>query len=292
MKERKILSLSGVTLLKIMVKTPSLKICQNKTTLLTRVFFLFSIKKKGSMALEGSLVLPLFLFFIVTVLFTLEVVRFESNMMEALHQTGNNQAAQAYLVKYANQPKENLNTQILAYLDKQLYPYLCVEGNKQGVLIQDLSTIDTNGEILIRAEYKITPLIGKLPIGTIVMRDKFVGHAFVGYTGHENQKAGSNQEIYVYITRTGTRYHKSINCTHLRIKIQEINASEINKSRSQSGEKYYACERCHPQKAGQVFITTDGNRYHSQADCSSLKREVHMILLREAGAYQPCQRCS
>ena len=41
------------------------------------------------MALEGSLVLPIFLFFMMTVFLGLEAVRFQSNVLEALHQAGN-----------------------------------------------------------------------------------------------------------------------------------------------------------------------------------------------------------
>ena len=75
---------------------------------------------KGSMAFEGSLVLPIFLFFMMTVLLGLESVRFQSNVQEALHQAGNRAAFEGYLTKYAKGEGTEAKGQIREYLDSQL----------------------------------------------------------------------------------------------------------------------------------------------------------------------------
>lgn len=97
------------------------------------------------MAVEGSLVLPIFLFFMITILLSIEAVRFQSDAQEAMHQSGNQYAFTSYLEKYANQPSADIESQVKGYLDDQLYPYLCVSGGRNGVKIQNLSTIAKTG---------------------------------------------------------------------------------------------------------------------------------------------------
>ncbi|MBD5547663.1 MAG: hypothetical protein HDQ97_09725 [Lachnospiraceae bacterium] len=243
------------------------------------------------MALEGSLVLPLFLFFIITVLLSLEAVRFQSDVQEAMHQTGNQYTFAGYLVKYADEPLPDVQSQIKDYLGSQLHPYLCVAGGESGVQIQDLSTVNEDGRVEFIAEYQLKPFASWIPIGNIVIRDRFLGHAFTGYTGLETQ-GDRQQEIYVYITKTGSKYHLSYDCNYLKVQVQAVDYESVFSLRNRSGEKYHACLRCKPQKDGVVYITADGNRYHGQSDCSSLKRMVYMIPLSEADGYGACSKCA
>lgn len=275
-----------------MVKVSSLKANQiNKAALKKRAFFLSSGRLKGSMALEGSLVLPLFLFFMMTILLSLEVVRFQSDMQEAMHQIGNQYAFTGYLVKYANEPLPDVQKQIKGYLESQQHPYLCVAGGEGGVQIQDLSTVNEDGRVEFTAEYQLKPFIGWIPIGDIVIKDHFFSHAFTGYTGLEMQ-GDRQQEIYVYVTKTGSKYHLSYDCNYLKVQVQAVDYESVFSLRNRSGEKYHACLRCKPQKDSVVYITADGNRYHGQSDCSSLKRMVYMIPLKEAGSYGACSKCA
>ena len=119
-----------------MIKIPSLKKIKNhiKELILKfnkRAFFFSSGKSRGSMALEGSLVLPIFLFFMMTVLLSLEAVRFQCNMQDALFLSGNNSAFMGYHVKYAKEPKAEVEGQIKEYLGSQIYPYLCVDSGRE-----------------------------------------------------------------------------------------------------------------------------------------------------------------
>lgn len=279
-----------------MIKIPSLKKMKNNLrksmfTFNKRAFSFSSGKSQGSMALEGSLVLPIFLFFMMTVLLSLEAVRFQCNMQEALFLTGNNNAFMGYKVKYGKEERKESEGQIKEYLRNQIYPYLCVASGEDGVKIQDLSDIDKSGLIEIIAEYRIKPFISWLPIGEVTIRDRFFSHAWVGYTKTGMHNNGE-REIYVYITKTGGRYHMSYDCTYLKVKIQAVDYDNISSLRNNSGGKYYACQRCKPKGNGMVYITEDGNSYHGQADCSSLKRTVYMIPISEAEGYGACSKCA
>ncbi len=283
-----------------MIKVPSLKksikgnnskIRKSSASFIKRAFFFSSGKSKGSMAVEGSLALPVFLFFMMTVLLSLEAVRFQCNMQEALFLSGNNCAFAGYQVKYANGTCPSAEKQIKDYLGNQIYPYLCVANGEDGITLQSLSEMDENSFIEITARYGLKPFINWLPIGEITVKDRFFSHAWVGYT-KGGAEGGGEQEIYVYVTETGSKYHMSYDCTYLKVKVRAVDYEKILSLRNTGGGKYYACQRCKPQKGSIVYITADGKSYHGQADCSALKRTVYMIPLREAEGYGACSKCA
>ncbi|MDD6491762.1 MAG: hypothetical protein PUG54_05990 [Firmicutes bacterium] len=243
------------------------------------------------MTLEGCMVLPIFLFFMMTVMLSIETVRFQSHIQEALYQAGNERAFSEYRVKYQGKTKVNSQEQIKEYLESQLYPYLCVKGGKEGIRFQDLSVTE-QGKIEYVLSCRIKPFIEWLPIGDVVMNDRFFSHSWIGYSKIESQDGNVVPEIYVYVTRTGSRYHMSYECTHLNVQVHMEEYENLFGLRNQSGGKYYACERCKPLAEGTVYITNDGDCYHGQADCSSLKRTICMIPLSEAAGYSPCSKCA
>ncbi len=274
-----------------MMKIPSLKeVKTNKISFCKRAPFLSSVKLAGSMALEGSLVLPVFLFFMMTVLLSLETVRFQSNVQEALHQAGNLRALSEYQARYLGGEASEPEGQIREYLGSQLYPYLCTAGGEDGVMVQDLSSSEGNGRIEIRVEYAIKPFIGWIPIGQVRFRDCFISHPWIGYGG-ASVRDGAEGETYVYVTKTGGKYHLSHECTYLGVQPRATDYAGISSLRNASGEKYHACQRCRPARGGTVYITEAGSSYHGKADCSALKRTVYMIPLSEAAGYGACSKC-
>lgn len=273
------------------VKIPSLKVFKYiSVSFYKRAFSLSSQKTRAGMALEGSLVLPVFLFFMMTVLLGLEVVRFQSQVQEALHQVGNRNAVMNYQEKYLGGMKENVPLQIETYLSDQLEPFFCVQGGRSGVTVQDLSVLN-EGKIEYKVSYDVKPFINWIPIGKITVNDRFFSHGWIGYTNQTGQEKASDPETYVYITRTGSKYHLQQDCTHLRIQAEAVKYEQIEVLRNTSGGKYYACARCRPLKAGIVYITLEGSSFHKQADCSSLKRTVYMVPLSEVPEYSPCSKC-
>ena len=117
-----------------MVKIPSLKEAKNNiNTFCKRVLFLSSKKPGAGMALEGSLALPIFLFFMMTVLLGLEAVRFQSNVQEALHQAGNRRACSEYQVRYLDGERADAFGPLYEYLGSQFYSYVLVAGGDGGL---------------------------------------------------------------------------------------------------------------------------------------------------------------
>ena len=260
------LSLDGQSNYKMQkVKVPSLKVFKYiNVSFYKGAFFLSSVKAKAGMALEGSMVFPVFLFFIMTILLSLEAVRFQSQVQEALHQTGNKNAFLEYQVKYL--------------------------GGEEGIYLQDLSVLK-EGKIEYKISYELKPFINWIPIGKIIINDRFFSHGWIGYVNGSEQEKEGETEIYVYITQTGRKYHLLRECTYLCVEIEAVKYEQIEDLRNFSGGKYYACERCRPLKAGTVYITSEGRSYHGQADCSSLKRTIYMVPLKEVAEYDPCSKC-
>lgn len=250
---------------------------------------------KAGMALEGCLVFPLFIFFMITLLYSLEMVRFQSDVYEAMHLSGSRECFYAYQFKYGESEgamASHRNTAIEDihwYLENQTLPYLCAEGGKEGVHITADS--DNSGNIRICTEYVMKPFIRWIPIGNIAVSDCFYGHKFVGYMENGTAGEGSGMETYVYITATGSKYHVSQECTYLKVQIQSLEGESISAFRNHSGEKYSPCERCNPHEKGMVYLTEWGNKYHGKADCSALKRTVYLVPLSEVSNRTACSKC-
>lgn len=290
-----------IQLCKINSKIPSLIMSEKRRASLSSSFFL-----KGGMALEGCLVLPLFLFFMSTLLYGMEVVRFQNNAFSSMHRAISKSCFLAYeeygrsgvrgdsnnfgaKSRKSGGPEGDPCQIVRESLDQEPFPYLCVKGGEAGVAV--LAKTDAYENISVKINYDIRPFIYLLPIGTLKIEDGMFGHGFTGYVPGNCGKTEGETEIYVYITENGTRYHLSDQCTYLRVKIQALSSEETENMRNGSGEKYTACERCRPVKGGLVYLTTWGNRYHGESDCSALQRTVYMVPLSEVGDRSACSKC-
>lgn len=109
----------------------------------------------------------------------------------------------------------------------------------------------------------------------------------------EESEEDKTDETTVFVTETGTVFHVTRECTHLKLSVTTAEYDEIGNRRSSGGAKYYPCERCGKNvSSGTVYITKDGTRYHASVGCSGLKRTVREMPLEEAEQkYGRCKRC-
>ncbi len=123
---------------------------------------------------------------------------------------------------------------------------------------------------------------------TIKMSSVAVSRKWVGYDPLESEDAGE----YVYVTKYGQAYHRSLSCPYLKPSIHALSANIVGDSRNISGGKYKSCPLCKGKKnLGTVYITDYGDVYHSSLNCSALKRSVNRIKLEDAGSYHACGKC-
>lgn len=115
--------------------------------------------------------------------------------------------------------------------------------------------------------------------------------AWVGYTG-ESFDNRAREEI-VFFTPEGSVYHRSRDCSYLRLSVRIVSYGSVGDERNHSGGKYAPCESCIPNgRTGVVYITDYGNRYHSTQSCPGLKRTVMAAPLSQAGGRRCCSRCA
>jgi len=154
------------------------------------------------------------------------------------------------------------------------------------------STGDTGSDLiyLIKGQ-SIKPLVKEIGFNNSATSAVVYIRKWTGYNVLSTENIEEDEE-YVYITESGTVYHRSRDCSHLKITISVVKASEVSVKRNDYGQKYRPCEKCAAgQSTGLVFITDKGDKYHNSAGCSGLKRTIKTVKLSEVGGRGPCSLC-
>ena len=151
---------------------------------------------------------------------------------------------------------------------------------------------DTSGNLVyLIKEQSIRPIIKEIGFNNASTAAIVYVRKWTGYDVMSTDKTEVEEE-YVYITECGTVYHRSRDCSHLRISVSICNASDVSMKRNDYGQKYRPCERCASgNSTGLVFITDKGDKYHNSANCSGLKRTIKTVKLSETGGRGPCSLC-
>ena len=113
------------------------------------------------------------------------------------------------------------------------------------------------------------------------------------WTGYKSEKI-IDEDVYVFITESGSVYHLTENCTYLKLSISKVNAADLDTKRNESGKTYSQCEMCCDKSTLQevYYITDYGERYHEVITCSGLKRKVYCVEKTEVDNWSVCSRCS
>lgn len=272
-----------------------------------------ALSLRAGITVEAAMVLPIFLFFMMEILYLFEAIRLQSGVLAALHETGTQVGEYAFYAEYgkggeALLPEGLVSAEAVSmvvsgpiirkgisdYLGEEYLEHSCLENGTSGISCLG-SSLQEDGTLDLVAEYRIRPFLFLFGLKNIRVQSRYYGHAWTGYQiGSESEESGGKEEDdeLVFITPEGVVYHRSRSCTYLKPSIRKIAASSLDDARSRDGSKYYPCERCHPQKSGILIITTEGNRYHDRESCSAIQREVQEISLSEAQkTRRACSKC-
>ena len=246
-------------------------------------------KPAGSLTIEASLVIPIFLFAVFLVLSLINLMRFHINLQEAVHQETRKLAMTAFGEWDAS--AGSVQGEVISRLNSNNLAAAPIRGGAGGIDFSG-SRLDNREVIEINAVYE-----AKLPYDFFDLFSKrfccrCIMHTYIGYEkGLDEMTVRHDKEEYVYVTETGTVYHNDRECTYLRLSIKEVDRSDLKDLRNSSGHKYYACASCGREAGSKVYITSDGTCYHSSLSCHGLKRTVNSIPLSEVGGMRVCSRC-
>ncbi len=246
------------------------------------------IRMEASYMVEAAVTLPFYAGFMVMLLFFFQVLAVQQTVGNALLATGRELSVlcceeelgqAAGLVSAGALFQKNLN----GHLAAETY----VRGGRKGISL--LESEFSGDYIVLQADYRMRLPIGlfgrqEIPVTQKMKVRKWTGNAFIG----------TDEDEIVYITPTGSVYHRNRNCSYLYPSIEGVAGNRIFGLRNEDGGKYYACTKCIKNKNVQntvVYITRYGNRYHGQADCSRLKRTVFAVRISEAENRHACSKC-
>lgn len=200
----------------------------------------------GSLTIEASLILPIFLISFLALLSVVKVDAIKIRTLSDLH-------------KDAMREAQNIGT-------------------------------DSSEIVELVNSYEYDPLLSIPGVGSINVTQRNLLHSWTGYI---NGYIPQTEDIeYVYVTEGSEVYHRSRECTHIRLSITAACADEIGRLRNDSGGRYHSCELCHSSLSDDhLYITRDGDRFHNTLSCSGLKRSVRTVPLSEVGDLRPCKRC-
>lgn len=262
---------------------------------------------KGSMTLEASLILPIFLFIMFTFMLFIEVLCIQIQIGFTIGQISKELSKYVYAIEkmegqdeiqkssFDNIPSNLLTTiyvksRLEGDIGKNHLDDSCIKNGSEGIhyFLSDFSGEEEIMDLIVNYEIEFPFPFFKIPTLSIIQRGRTKG-----WTGYQVTGGKLSNEEMVYITTTGTVYHKSINCTHLNLSIRSVNISEIEILRNEQMGKYHICEACGKMEnaSGIVYVTDYGNRYHNTLSCSGLKRGIREIPISEVLGRNPCSRC-
>lgn len=154
---------------------------------------------------------------------------------------------------------------------------------------------DEGGEqdIRIVKVSRISPVFPVAAFPAVSVVNGCVMHKWIGYDLSQRESGGTNEkDEMVYITRSGSAYHRERNCVYLNPSVSMLGLAQAQAAVNQDGRRYTACELC-GEGSGIVYVTKAGSRYHSTITCSGLRRTIDYVTLQEAAAagYHACPKC-
>lgn len=257
------------------------------------------IPVKASMTVETALVLPLFCFFMIHMGSAIEMMRLHGNLEVALWDAGRQVAIYGGVPETGKNGEDDnedrLGTVAISYtyVKNQIRNQLGAEYLEQSPMehgadgLQFLESRTENDICEIIVTYEICPMTEVLGFRKFRMANRYYGHLWNGY----RIPGTEDGEEYVYITEDSEVYHVSRECTHLRLTVRRVEATELPGG-------YQPCEKCMGQKKEDsvpeedgYYICDEGKCYHRRWDCPGLKRTVYCIPRKDADRYRECSRC-
>ena len=242
---------------------------------------LFHTFLEGSLTVEAALSLPIFLFAVSMALYLFVMLQVQYVVGDALDQA----VAGAALLRDASSGKVENFTKAAFY--KELL------GQKGSLSRIELGIVGISwkgsrvdeSHIQAQVAYQVRFPFGYFGKRSIKFSNRCKMHR---WTGKQNSSTASDRQEWAYLTPAQPVYHTTRDCTHLRLSVKPVSATEWK-----ALKKYQACGHCTKEgkRGALVYITEEGDCYHYKISCSGLKRTIYMVRKEETGGRPSCSRC-
>lgn len=236
-------------------------------------------KNGGYITVEASIIVPLFLFFMLGMTRIYMIFMAEAHVHQALASTAEYMAQCAYI------EKKSVNTLIATgkwqvYLGEDHYVEQVISGGKQGVRVKVKWDTENEKIMLLTATYQVKLSLPLLGTYSTTLSNQIKQKAFVGFSKEEFNE----EDVYVYVTPNREAYHLRRDCTHLLLDVRMVS--------SVSTGNYSPCHYCGIGAVGRmVYIAKNGEVYHCRRDCVGLKRTVRRMKRSTVEGLGVCSRC-
>ncbi|MGN0351626.1 MAG: pilus assembly protein [Roseburia sp.] len=248
---------------------------------------------KASFTVEAAFVIPLLTCFFALLLFFFHILEIQLQVQTGLDTVGRKLAVYTGVWQGEEGKAEEIVEIATAklFLQKELSGSAeleeWIEGGITGISL--IHSEVSQDELELVATYQVKFPLNLLDSFSVSAVQKTKVRKWTGWnTGEEDET-----DCWVYITENGSVYHTTKSCSYLDLSIQTVPYSELEYRRSLSGAIYYPCPICAKKgkEMGTVYITDYGNRYHTDLNCSGLKRTIYMVRKSEVGDRRACSKC-
>lgn len=273
---------------------------------------------KASMTVEAAIAVPIFLFFFLNLMISIELIRLHGNLQLALWETGNRMTLYGSILSGADREGQQMEpehseergntekgeswwkelagvvwsytyvkSQIIEYLGKDYLEQSPLTDGTDSLQFLESHVFEDKDCFEVIVTYSVSPLCSISGFRPFRMANRYYGHLWNGY------ELPGTEETYVYVTENGTVYHVDRDCTHLKLSVRPVTWQQACVERNEKGNKYVACEKCTTSDIpNAVYITNEGECYHFVRDCPGLKRTIICMPISQVKELRPCRRCA
>lgn len=264
----------------------------------------------ASSTVEAALVIPLFIYAVMVFVYLIQIVGLRIKIQEGLFYEAEILSKYSYIYEH-EELKERIpfemspvaaQAMLISYLGVDFIESSHIYGGAPGLSMIDSIFPDNGDNIELKVTYSVkNPFLAVFPgRNTMVITQKAVFRQWVGDEAGEKDekdsedvKASDNEEEKVWITPGGEVYHTDRSCSYLFIKLKSVYFSQIEGLKNNNGEGYVKCSVCKKiTDAGMVYVTEYGNVYHTDISCSSIKRTVIEVRLKDVKDRRLCSKCN
>lgn len=257
-----------------------------------RAFFLAPLK--AALTVEAAVVLPVFVLCMAACMQFIQVMETAGKFGSALCETAQELAAAAYAADDEEGPGVLAAGLSAVYAQSQVLGKAGNPGNVKNVNFLLASFLKEEQMVDLVMTYQVKTVVGGVKIPGVFFLQRGSVRAWTGRAGSDGTSGNAGQDgtgVKVYVTEFGTVYHRDLQCSHIKLAIRPVSASQVDSLRNTYGAGYDPCEKCGDKAGSRVYITSDGNKYHSTLECSGLKRTIKEVDLEEVSHMRACSRC-